>query len=83
MFKQIVVLSFFLAGAIISAVPAFSQSPQLIDAGKKEGKAVVYGSLESDSATSVFGDFKKRIGIEVDYWRASATKVSISPRQPK
>jgi iron(III) transport system substrate-binding protein len=75
MFKKIVVFSFLLTGSIISAVPAFSQSPQLIDAGKKEGKAVVYGSLESDSATSVFGDFKKRTGIEVDYWRASATKV--------
>jgi iron(III) transport system substrate-binding protein len=74
MFKQIVVLS-FLAGSIISAVPAFSQSPQLIEAGKKEGKAIVYGSLESDSASSIFGDFKKKTGIEVDYWRASATKV--------
>jgi iron(III) transport system substrate-binding protein len=75
MFKRIIVLGIVLVGSIIGAAPAFSQSASLIDAGKKEGKAVVYGSLESDSAASVFGDFKKKTGIEVDYWRASATKV--------
>ena len=60
---------------LILSAPAFSQSQQLIDAGKKEGKVVVYGSLESDTAEAIFGLFKKRTGIDVDYWRASATKV--------
>ena len=41
----------------------------------KEGKVVAYGSLESDNADAVFQVFKKKTGIEVDYWRASATKV--------
>jgi iron(III) transport system substrate-binding protein len=60
---------------ILTAAPVFSQSASLIAAGKKEGKTVVYGSLESDTADAAFGAFKKKTGIEVDYWRASATKV--------
>ncbi len=55
--------------------PAYSQSAQLIEAAKKEGKVAVYGSLESDTGDAVFRLFKKKTGIEVDYWRASATKV--------
>lgn len=69
------VLLLFGLFAVLGAAPAFAQSSALLDAGKKEGKAVVYGSLESDSATTIFGDFKKKTGIEVEYWRASATKV--------
>jgi len=75
MLKQ---FSFFLAlcaAIILSAAPLYSQSASLIAAGKKEGKAVVYGSLESDTADAAFGTFKKKTGIDVEYWRASATKV--------
>jgi iron(III) transport system substrate-binding protein len=75
MLKQIYYLILLLAGTMLSAAPLHSQSATLIAAGKKEGKAVVYGSLESDSAETAFGAFKKKSGIEVDYWRASATKV--------
>jgi iron(III) transport system substrate-binding protein len=68
-------LRFVLAIAFFSAAPAYSQSAAIVEAGKKEGKAVVYGSLESDSAETVFNTFRKKTGIQVDYWRASATKV--------
>ena len=75
MIKQIVLLLVALTVATIGVAPAFSQSSRFVEAGKKEGKAVVYGSLESDTAATIFGEFKKKTGIEVDYWRASATKV--------
>ena len=75
MFKQFVFFLVVLAGATVSVAPVFSQSASLIEAGKKEGKAVVYGSLESDSAAAIFAEFKKKTGIEAEYWRASATKV--------
>ena len=75
MFQSLLVFFISLAAATIGAQSAFGQSSNLVDAAKKEGKAVVYGSLESDSATTIFGDFKKKTGIDVDYWRASATKV--------
>jgi len=75
MFKRIVFLITVFAGAACAVAPAFSQSSSFVEAGKKEGKAVVYGSLESDSAAAIFDAFKKKTGIEVEYWRASATKV--------
>src|SRR5438552_18735378 len=55
--------------------PAYGQSAQLIEAAKQEGKVAMYGSLESDTGDAVFRLFKKKTGIEVDYWRASANKV--------
>ena len=45
MFKKITLGFAFLATALLSAAPVYSQSANLIEAGKKEGKAVVYGSL--------------------------------------
>lgn len=75
MLKRIGFLLVFGLAATVGVAPAFSQSSGVIEAGKKEGKAVVYGSLESDSANAIFNEFKKKTGIEVEYWRASATKV--------
>jgi iron(III) transport system substrate-binding protein len=56
------------------ATSAHAQDPQLLQAAKKEGKAVVYGSLESESADAIFKVFRQKTGIELDYWRASSTK---------
>jgi len=75
MIEKINFLSLFVASLLLTASPLYSQDAKLIAAGKKEGKAVIYGSLESDSAETVFNVFKKITGIEVEYWRASATKV--------
>ena len=61
--------------ALLAAAPARAQDAKLIEAAKKEGKTVVYGSLESDSANTIFNEFKKKTGVAVEYWRASATKV--------
>jgi len=60
---------------LLVAVPARGQNAKTIEAGKKEGKVVIYGSLESDQAEVVFTAFKKKSAIDVEYWRASATKV--------
>ncbi|HEY1270210.1 MAG TPA: extracellular solute-binding protein [Candidatus Binatia bacterium] len=61
---------------LVAAVfAAGTASAQVSAAAKKEGKAVVYGSLESDTMEAVSKAFTKKTGIEVDYWRASATKV--------
>ena len=75
MLKKMALGFALLATLLLSRAPGFSQSTNLIEAGKKEGKVVAYGSLESDNADAVFQVFKKKTGIEVDYWRASATKV--------
>ena len=66
-------LTFLVCLSHASALHA--QSAQLIEAAKKEGKAVIYGSLESDTMDAILQGFKKKTGIEAEYWRASATKV--------
>ena len=58
-----------------NASALYAQSAQLIEAAKKEGKAVIYGSLESDTMDAILQGFRKKTGIEAEYWRASATKV--------
>jgi iron(III) transport system substrate-binding protein len=70
--------SFYACAAIVALLVAGTvqaQDAKMIEAAKKEGKAVVYGSLESDSANAIFDGFRKKTGVAVEYWRASATKV--------
>ena len=57
------------------APKAFGQDAKLIEAAKKEGKAVIYGSLESDTTEAIQKVFRQKTGIDAEYWRASATKV--------
>ncbi len=64
-----------LAVAFFFASHAWGQDAKLVAAAKKEGKAVVYGSLESDTVGAIKKAFQKKTGIEMEYWRASATKV--------
>ncbi len=61
--------------ALLVAAPAWGQSAKAIEAGKKDGKVVIYGSLESDTTDAIKTAFTKKTGIEAEYWRASATKV--------
>ena len=46
-----------------------------VDAAKKEGKVVVYGSVPPQSMSAINKGFEKKYGIRVEYWRASSTKV--------
>ena len=46
-----------------------------VDAAKKEGRVVVYGTPPPKSMDVLNRAFEKKYGIKVDYWRASATKV--------
>jgi iron(III) transport system substrate-binding protein len=69
LFGMIFVLLFIPAGLA-------AQEAKLIEAAKKEGgKVVVYGSLENDTMDLISDAFKKKTGIEIEFWRASATKV--------
>ena len=68
-------LIFAAAVMLLSAAPAYAQDAKLIEAAKKEGKAVVYGSLDSDTGEAIGNAFYKKTGIKMDYWRASSTKV--------
>src|SRR5215470_10640775 len=55
----------------------FGQDSKLVDAAKKEGgKIVIYGSLENDTMDLIAAAWKKKTGLEVDYWREAANKVT-------
>lgn len=61
---------------LYSAFSLSAQDAKLIEAAKKEGgKVVVYGSIESDTIDLIAAAFKKRSGLDIEFWRASATKV--------
>jgi iron(III) transport system substrate-binding protein len=53
-----------------------SAQPVNVDAAKKEGKVVVYGSVPPQAMEGLHQGFKKKYGIDVEYWRGSSTQVS-------
>ena len=53
----------------------FAQDAKLVAEGKKEGKVVIYGSMETDIFEGVQQGFEKKTGIKVDYWRAAGATV--------
>lgn len=58
------------------AAAARAQDAKLVDAAKKEGgKAVVYGSIENDTMDLIARAFRKKTGLDVEFWRSSANKV--------
>jgi iron(III) transport system substrate-binding protein len=61
---------------VLAAGPLQAQDGKLIDAAKKEGgKVVVYGSIENETMELISSAFKKKTGIEVEFWRSASTKV--------
>jgi iron(III) transport system substrate-binding protein len=66
---------------LIGVVPfpsvLYGQDSKLVEAAKKEGgKVVVYGSLENDTMDMIAAALKKKTGLETDYWREAANKVT-------
>ena len=43
---------------------------------KKAARVVVYGSLENDTMDLLSAAFKKKTGLDVDFWRDAANKVT-------
>jgi iron(III) transport system substrate-binding protein len=62
--------------AVMSHGASLLAQPASIDAAKKEGKVVVYGSVVPQAMDGLHQAFKKKYGIEVEYWRGSSTQVS-------
>ena len=61
---------------VFLAHTAFAQDAKLIEAAKKEGgKVVLYGSLETPVVDAVMAAFRKKTGLNAEYWRASAMSV--------
>ena len=63
---------FALCGVLFFAATVEAKS--LVDAAKKEGKVVIYGSLESGIMDEITKVFSSRYGIEVEYFRGASNK---------
>lgn len=59
---------------------AFAVFPPLYSAeiadAKKEGKVVIYGSLETGTMNIIRKAFKEKSGVDIEYWWSSSTKVT-------
>lgn len=61
---------------LLSVVPpVFAQDAKLIEAAKKDGRLVLYGTMQPDTFELLHKAFQKKTGITIDYWRASASRV--------
>jgi iron(III) transport system substrate-binding protein len=71
------VVTFSVTLFIVSVMFVLAQDAKLVEAAKKEGgRVVVYGSLENDTVDLITAAFKKKTGLDVDYWRDAANKVT-------
>lgn len=68
-------LFLFAALSLFLGFPAWAQEFRASEAARKDGRVVVYGSLEDEQITAIKNNFEKKTGIIVDYWRASNAKV--------
>ena len=73
--QSLVVLAVVAAGAMTYSRVVFAQAGN-VDTAKKEAKVVVYGSVPPQSMEGLHQAFKKKYGIDVEYWRGSSTQVS-------
>ncbi len=76
MHKRAIATLVQLGSMFFLAVPLLAQDAKLIEAARKEGgKVVVYGSIESDTMDRIGAAFKKKTGLDIEFWRAASTKV--------
>jgi iron(III) transport system substrate-binding protein len=61
--------------ALVFAQSALAQDAKLVAEAKKEGKVVIYGSMETDIFEGIQQGFEKKTGLKVDYWRAAGATV--------
>ena len=75
--KKLAIPSLAIAFLLLCGTEFISaQDAKLVDAAKKEGgKVIVYGSLENDTMDLISTAFRKKTGLDVEFWRSAANKV--------
>ncbi len=61
---------------LTASVPAARGQSDLLVAAKREGRVVVYGSVEAETFEVVQKIFEGKYGIPVEYWRAASNQVT-------
>jgi iron(III) transport system substrate-binding protein len=68
---------FLLLALIIGHLALDAQAqPVDVEAAKKEGKVVLYGTAVPQAMEPIFKPFEKKYSIKVEYWRAAANAVA-------
>src|SRR5262245_65452160 len=68
------VMPLVLATFFLNAPITWGQ-PVNLDAAKKEGKVVIYGTIVPQVMSIIEKRFERKYGLKVEYWRADAKKV--------
>jgi ABC-type Fe3+ transport system substrate-binding protein len=68
-------LAILVMAAWVGSVGSASAQPANVDAAKKEGKLVIYGTAVPQVMGVIEKGFETQYGIKIEYWRADATKV--------
>src|SRR5512140_598746 len=71
--RQLIIVALVTLGFAVGS-PASGQSLD-VDAAKKEGKVVIYGTIVPQVMNVIERGFQAKYGIKTEYWRADATKV--------
>jgi iron(III) transport system substrate-binding protein len=71
--RQLTIVA-LVAAAFAAGSPAAGQNLD-VDAAKKEGKVVIYGTIVPQVMNVIEKGFQAKYGIKTEYWRADATKV--------
>ncbi len=70
-----VLMRLWLCAFIIGSV-SFAHAQQAnVEAAKKEGRVVIYGTVVPQIMSQIEKGFEAKYGIKTEYWRADATKV--------
>jgi iron(III) transport system substrate-binding protein len=70
-----VILALWLVAAFPAAASVAWGQPVNLDAARKEGKVVIYGTIVPQVMTLIEKGFEGKYGVKIEYWRADATKV--------
>jgi len=68
-------MKFALLLMALLAAPALAQSPEVVQAAKKEGEVMLYTSLVPEDLTPLTAAFEKKYGVKLRTWRANSEKV--------
>jgi iron(III) transport system substrate-binding protein len=73
-FLRLVLTGCAVATYFVTARAVWAQ-PVSLEAAKKEGKVVIYGTVVPQVMTLIEKGFEGKYGVKIEYWRADATKV--------
>ncbi|HEX9444724.1 MAG TPA: extracellular solute-binding protein [Candidatus Binatia bacterium] len=65
-----------LAVFFLGSIERAAAQPASVEAAKKEGAVIVYGTATPQAMDVINKGFEKKYGVRVEYWRASATGVA-------